>query len=365
MRRGRAGAVLFGLVSSLMGPGVLGAQTTAPDPVDPLMGEYAGQYLPEGGAPLKGLGRVFPLGEGLYRARLTAGTETVEGTQIPKKPVLKLNLHGVFLKGKLPLGARLGEVEWSGMLEGGRLAASSEGKGRFELKRIERRSPTAGLKAPEGAIVLLPLVMSARKSGPPRRASDDGPPPLAEWTNDTWKALPGGVMAVGKKDNSTRREFGDIRLHLEFRIPYEPAGRGQGRGNSGVYLMDRYEIQILDSFGLDMGGGDCGCFYHQARVPFNVCLPPLVWQTYDVTWRAPRFDEKGAVVRFPQATVLHNGIKIHDRATLRRPTGGARDKRHVKTAPLRLQDHRHPVQYRNIWVVELTDEPGENSASGK
>lgn len=351
MRRGRAGAVLLGLVSSLVGPGVLGAQTTAPDPVDPLMGEYAGQYLPERGAPLKALGRVFPLGDGLYRARLTAGTETVEGTRIPEKPALKLNLHGVLLKGKLPLGARLGEVEWSGMLEGGRLAASSEGRGRFELRRIERRSPTAGAKAPAGAIVLLALA--------------NGPPPLAEWTNDTWKALPGGVMAVGKKDNSTRREFGDIRLHLEFRIPYEPAARGQGRGNSGVYLMDRYEIQVLDSFGLDMGGGDCGCFYHQARAPFNVCLPPLVWQTYDVTWRAPRFDEKGEVVRFPQVTVLHNGIKIHDRATLRRPTGGARDKRHVRTAPIRLQDHRHPVQYRNIWVVELADEPGEDSASGE
>jgi hypothetical protein len=112
-----------------------------------------------------------------------------------------------------------------------------------------------------------------------------------------------------------------------------------------VYLADMYEVQVLDSFGLTDTSGDCGALYNFARPRVNASLPPEVWQTYDITFRAPRLDEKGEVKELPRITVIQNGVKIHD--DLEIPM-----RRHRAKGPLQLQDHGHPIQFRNVWVVE-------------
>ena len=136
--------------------------------------------------------------------------------------------------------------------------------------------------------------------------------------------------------NSKKRFSGPWRLHVEFRSPFQPRARGQGRGNSGVYPPGGREIQVLDSFGLDGLPNECGGIYknHPSRV--NMCLPPLSWQTYDVDYH-PAGDGKPAWYK-----VVHNGVTIHEKV----PLGGSR------TGTLHLQDHGNPVAYRNIWFVE-------------
>ena len=171
---------------------------------------------------------------------------------------------------------------------------------------------------------------------------------LSEWTNTNWKALAKGVMQCepGKGANRTKREFSDIKkFHIEFKLPLEPRGRGQGRANSGVYFLDHYEVQVLDSFGLTHTSGDCGGLYGIARAMVNACLPPETWQTYDVTFRAARLGPDGKAKENPRITVIHNGKLIHENQEIPK-------NRHRTKGPFQLQDHGHKIQFRNIWVVE-------------
>src|SRR5262249_22625412 len=138
---------------------------------------------------------------------------------------------------------------------------------------------------------------------------------------------------------------------VEFRLPFRPASRGQSRGNSGVYIQRRYEIQILDSFGLDPKHDDCGSIYEQTAPAVNMCLPPLSWQTYDIDFTAAGVDESGKKTASARVTVVHNGVTIHDNAEIKGTTGLGR-KEEDKPAPLYLQNHGNPVYFRNIWLVE-------------
>jgi hypothetical protein len=154
-----------------------------------------------------------------------------------------------------------------------------------------------------------------------------------------------GVPAI------TKQPFEDVLLHIEFRTPFMPRSRGQGRGNSGVYLADQYEVQVLDSFGLEGLDNECGGIYKAARPLVNMCFPPLSWQTYDIEFRAARFapDDKtkkqNAVI-----SVRHNGVPIQYNLELKGPTpGGHRADDHP--GPIFLQDHGNPVRFRNIWVL--------------
>jgi hypothetical protein len=233
------------------------------------------------------------------------------------------------------LFGRAGGYHWSGYIKGGTLLAKSDYGQYFRLDRVESRSPKAGLKPPEGAVVLLPF-------------SPGQKPDVSEWTNREWKALDDGSMqcAAGKGDNRTKREFGRIeQLHIEFRLPLEPSNRGQGRANSGVYLADQYEVQVLDSFGLTHTSGDCGGLYGIARARVNASLPPETWQTYDITFEPARLGPDGKAVEKPRITVVHNGLTIHERQEIA-------SKDHRIKGPLQLQDHSHPIQFRNIWLVE-------------
>ncbi|RYZ50160.1 MAG: DUF1080 domain-containing protein [Sphingobacteriales bacterium] len=159
-----------------------------------------------------------------------------------------------------------------------------------------------------------------------------------------------------REDNRTNQEFGDIKLHLEWMTPLKPEARGQERGNSGVYLQDRYELQVLDSFGLDSKDNDAGGIYQITTPLENASLPPGQWQTYDITFRAPRLYTDGTIAKSPVITVLHNGVVIQKNIEIPRSTGGAVEGI-VAKAPIRLQDHGNPVRYRNMWVQELTDQP--------
>ncbi len=170
-----------------------------------------------------------------------------------------------------------------------------------------------------------------------------------------WRTLATGAMEVTRGAGSIRskRSFEDHRIHLEFRTPFMPEARGQGRGNSGVYVQGSYEVQVLDSFGLEGRDNECGGIYKVSVPRINMCAPPLQWQTYDITFRAPRFDAQGNKTEDARITVLHNGVSIHDDVTLPGPTGGSLDRNIGEPGPLYLQDHGNPVRFRNIWIEEL------------
>jgi len=170
-----------------------------------------------------------------------------------------------------------------------------------------------------------------------------------------WKVEDGTMTVVkGTGDILTDDRFVDFFLHLEFMEPDMPEATGQGKGNSGVYLQGRYEIQVLDSFGIEVPGrGDCGAIYDQFAPLVNACKPPLQWQTYDVVFRAARTDSSGKVLESARITAFQNGKVIQNNIQVLGPTGGAMDDNVGEPGPLLLQDHGNPVRYRNVWILPL------------
>jgi hypothetical protein len=172
-----------------------------------------------------------------------------------------------------------------------------------------------------------------------------------------WAVRDGCIEVVpGTGDMRTRRGFGDVQLHIEFAAPSPPAGEGQDRGNSGVFLMERYEVQVLDSYRSDTyPDGQAGALYGQFPPLVNPARPPGEWNVFDIVFRAPRFDDGGSLQSPARFSVLMNGVLIHDDRALVGPTGhGARRPYdpHDARAPIALQDHGSPVRFRNIWVRE-------------
>jgi hypothetical protein len=166
------------------------------------------------------------------------------------------------------------------------------------------------------------------------------------------KLAPDGTLLAGV---TTKMPVHDFQLHLEFRTPYMPQARGQGRGNSGVYIQQRYEVQILDSFGLAGVKDGCGGLYKQTAPAVNMCLPPLAWQTYDIWFTAAKWSEDGkSKVKNASITVLHNGVAIHSQQEFVDKTGGGKVEG-PRDFPIILQDHGNPVTFRNIWVAPLTE----------
>jgi len=292
---------------------------------DDIMGQYEGQFIPDKQVTMDATADVVAEGNGNYRIVIDARSDD------PGHDGAFIEVNGKQSGGTVTVdNASFGGYKWKGEIKDGRLTLGTQYGLRFELKKIESKSPDAGLKPPAGAVILLPF-----KEG---QKAD-----LSKWTNGNWRALDDGVMECtpGKGANKTKQSFGDIKhLHIEFKLPLEPTNRGQGRANSGVYVSDAYEVQILDSFGLLHTSGDCGGIYNLRRASVNACLPPETWQTYDITFRAPRPGEN------PRITVIQNGIKIHDNLSIPAKTKPG-EKR-----PLQLQDHKHPIQFRNIWLVE-------------
>lgn len=170
-----------------------------------------------------------------------------------------------------------------------------------------------------------------------------------------WRLVDGNALQVVKGGGiKTRKNFdGHFKLHLEFRVPYMPAASGQARGNSGVYLQGRYEVQVLDSYGLKSQDNDCGGIYKVAAPRVNACKAPTVWQSYDIDFRAPVFKD-GKKVEPARISVVQNGVPIHEGIDIpldNTVAGLGGDP--SQPGPIMLQDHGNPVQFRNIWLVPL------------
>ncbi|MFT7676496.1 MAG: hypothetical protein ACI8QC_000467 [Planctomycetota bacterium] len=184
---------------------------------------------------------------------------------------------------------------------------------------------------------------------------------LSEWRSGDkdagWKVVGDYMEVNGTGSIQSRREFGDVQLHVEFATPAEVKGASQGRGNSGVFFFGRYEIQVLDSYeNPSYPDGQCASIYGQYPPRVNACRAPGVWQTYDIVFRAPRFAEDGSVSEPARVTVMHNGIFVHvDQpmigSTAHRNVG--KYSKHADKGSIQLQDHGNPVRYRNIWIRPL------------
>jgi hypothetical protein len=217
---------------------------------------------------------------------------------------------------------------------------------------IPKPYDAAAAKAPEDAIVLF-----------------DGTEATAgNWTATNgkptkWKLLDGALeSAQGAGYIQSKQQFGSCQLHIEFASPKVPKGNSQGRGNSGVFIMGQYEIQVLDSYeNTTYPDGQCGALYGRAKPLVNASRKPGQWQTFDITFHRPLFDEKGNVTRRAKFHVVHNGEVIHDHLELSGGTGWvgrhsiSEYKKHDDKGPIQMQDHGNPVRFRNIWVTELED----------
>jgi len=211
----------------------------------------------------------------------------------------------------------------------------------FAVAKETDKVDAPSVKAPEGAIVLFDgkTLDGWVKRGNPKNKGE-------------WKIEDGIAQVNGKGDIMTEKTFeGSFKLHVEFRVPYMPDAKGQGRGNSGVYLQGRYEVQVLDSYGLDSKDNDCGGIYSISKPLVNACKAPTVWQTYDIDFRAPIFKD-GKKVDMGVITVLQNGVAIHKDLKLTKDfTTSGMNTDPSTPGPIMLQDHGNPVQYRNIWLL--------------
>jgi hypothetical protein len=198
---------------------------------------------------------------------------------------------------------------------------------------------------------------------------------LSQWIGGEDWEIKDGYAIARKRGITTKQSFGDIQLHVEFATPEKIEGRGQGRGNSGIYLMQRYEVQILDSYNNPTYfDGQCAAIYKQQPPMVNACRKPGEWQTYDIIFTAPRFADDGKVLQPAYVTVIHNGICVHNHFELLGGTFYDRPpqySKHPEKQPIHIQYHGNPVKFRNIWVRELKpivgkkpEKSGDPSAPG-
>ena len=265
--------------------------------------------------------QVIALGHGQFTVVLTKGGLPGEGW--------RRDDPGFSLSGKREDAATtLSGQDLSGKIDGEAMTiAGADGKTKLELKRTVRHSATEGAKPAKGAVVLF-----------------DG---------TTAENFHHGTLLPDKNllsEATTKQGFSDYTLHVEFRLSYMPLARGQARSNSGVYLHDCYEIQVLDSFGLEGKDDECGGFYKLRRPDVNMCYPPLTWQAYDVEFTAPRYEE-GKKVADARVEVRHNGVLIHPEFALSHATPG-RQGEGPAPRPLYLQGHGNQVEFRNVWLKE-------------
>jgi len=305
---------------------------------DPHMAEYEGFWTAKNGAKGRLTAQIRPLANNQYdgfvlllradspvAAFILHATAAENGAiKFPAAPSAKESSQGDLLAHS-EAACELREGKLSGTFKG------DFGEGALEASKTARKSPTLGATPPKGAVILL---------------SESGP---AGWEGMPWTDMGNGVLQVAKGNIKTAQKLSDYQLHLEFRTPYMPIARGQARGNSGVYIQGKYEVQVLDSFGLyPLQDNDCSGIYKVRAPEVNATLPSMEWQTYDITYRS------GAGSQPATIHVSLNGITALDNvpipaALAEKGTGGG----DPSAGFLMLQDHGNPVQYRNIWAQPL------------
>lgn len=307
-----------------------------PEAIDPLVGNWQGRWSAEEDVNPDITAQVVALGRDRYQIRLA----TKIFMRCPPLAIIEAKAENGVL--------RFNESGYQGEIRDGRFTgARRTGKVTFEMSKLDYQPPNMGAAPPENAVVLF-----------------DG-------TNfDQWENAGGWVLTEDKAmmvtpdagDLVSKGRYKDVQLHIEFRTPFMPSATGQSRGNSGVFVQDVYEMQVLDSFGLEGYFDECGALYKVAAPQVNACLPPNAWQVYDITYHAARFDETGKVTAYPRMTVIQNGYIIHKDQELPWITAWKEVERlqPPPSAPgaIKLQSHgNHYVQYRNVWLLSLDAEP--------
>ncbi len=301
-----------------------------------LFGEYAGTA-----GSAKWGAQVIALGDGKYHAVFEPGGLPGEGWDAKNR----YESEGMLEEGKVALKP-VDKVAWEdghipppveihkgfeATVTADGITGKTDAGEAFTLRKTVRHSPTEGAKPAPGAIVLF-----------------DGSN-VDAWTGTS--LISGNLM---KEGGETKQKFSDYTLHVEFMLPLKPFARGQERGNSGVYNQHRYEVQVLDTFGVKGMDNQCGGIYTKYAPTVNMCYPPLTWQTYDIDFTAARF-EGGKKTADATATVKHNGVVIQDHVKIDGPTGGGKKEdpaEAIETGAIYLQEHGNPVYYRNVWILE-------------
>lgn len=311
---------------------------------DPFMGNWRSQDETN---PL--LAQVISLGSEEYQININTGAK------FPGQPVTKM--MGRIANDQLMATGMSGDgSEWQLTATPKEMQIEQNGPTQptVELKRFHQKSPTLGLAPPPEAVVLFDgsSLDGWHHAVYHTQPTDQTSSVQIEDASCRW-ILPGdGSMQVNLGGVVTERTFQDVLLHVEFQTPYEPEQRGQMRGNSGVYLQGRYEVQVLDSYGLEGTINECGAVYNISAPSVNMCAPPVEWQTYDILFRAPRFDSDGNLTEQARISVLHNGVLVQENVSIPGPTPGAVSFDIAQPGGIHLQDHGNPVRYRNIWAVE-------------
>lgn len=359
-----AGTISLAFLVSLSIPAALGQKgekkkevwTDVNDPTLPVDFVYQGEFATRSTSGDKLGCQVIALGKGVLQAVVLPGGLPGAGWDGKNKILMAGKIEGGKAVFTAATGKRkylanssdefsatakfppVGHREYSAVCDPLNMTIKTDDGKTFELKKTVRQSETLGQKPPPGAIVLF-----------------DGT------STDEWKGgrldKKTGLLNTDGSDITTKRKFDSYTVHVEFMLPFRPDARGQGRGNSGFYQVDQYEVQILDSFGLEGKDNECGGIYTRNSPKVNMCLSPLQWQTYDIEFtNAVREGDK--VVKKSRIIAKHNGVVIHDNVEIAGVTGGARalnkkgDEPEGTPGILRLQGHGNPLQFRNIWIVE-------------
>ncbi len=318
--------VLCAAIASAAGP-----EDVFPAKADPFVGDYKGRWTGDVKVEPAVAAQVIALGGDRYQIRVVLKLDM----RCPPVAIVEASAK----RGRILFKTGGTEAE----IRNGRIVGKDRnGKVTVEMKKVTRLSPTLGAPAPEGAIILF-----------------DGSN-FGAWLDPKgWELLDDGAMMVTPKGGylETKQNFTDVKLHVEFRNSFMPKARGQDRSNSGVFVQDIYEVQVLDSYGLEGYYNECGALYKVAAPRVNACAPPLQWQSYDIEYRAPRFDANGELSENARITVHHNGVLIHNNQELWWITAWTEEERLKppprEPGPVKLQAHNNYVQYRNIWLVDL------------
>lgn len=289
-----------------------------------LQGEYAGRARDFGGYVGRLGLQLAARGSGKFTGTLFVDGLPFDGWDRKTKYAVSGELVGE----RLVLTAENG---WTTIrLQAGREIAwvdNEDGRPCAALGRVRRHSRTLGAEPPAGAEILFDGESIQGLEGA--------------------KINENGNLSVGF---TTADPVNDFQLHIEFRLPFEPAAEGQGRGNSGVYIQRRYEVQILDSFASGLEFNGCASLYRQRPPAVNASLPPMQWQTYDIQFQAARWNESGEKIGDATISVWHNGILVHNQVEIETKTGAGQPES-PEPLPILFQDHSNPVEFRNLWIV--------------